>query len=317
MAKEQSSSGITVTKAPVEVVIRNDVMKSEVVVTGRTMQLEFRIREPIDHMNLKSFISALIRRPDSGAADDPLCAWLYDTFHSGDPDLRLAVLRHLPSLAAAYLSRAALHKPLAGFESVLLAIYAHETAARSGHALTATIPDLSHPSLYHETSPTANRASTELHLAIVSPSLEPHGTVRSTRRARIVGVALELYYANISEIPVESKIEFCRLCRAWAGPEDADNDVSDDVSRNNGRINLPWELMQPILRILGHCVMGPEKSDELFRSGLAACRSVHGRAMRDINPKAVLASMSLVKLAEASVEVVDYTEIGMSNVISF
>ncbi|GER51246.1 hypothetical protein STAS_28609 [Striga asiatica] len=244
-----------------------------------------------------------------------------DTFHSGDPHLRLAVLRHLPTLAAAYLSRAALHKPLAGFESVLLAIYAHETSARSGHALTATIPDLSHPSLYHEPSPpTANRASTDLHLAIVSPSLEPHGTVRSTRRARIVGVALELYYANISEIPVQSKIEFCGICEAWAGlQDDDDNDGDDDdVSRNKGRINLPWELMQPILRILGHCVMGPEKSDELFRAGLAACRCVHGRAMRDINPKAVLASMSLVKLAQASVEdVVDYTEIGTSNVISF
>ncbi|KAI3472653.1 hypothetical protein Pfo_029172 [Paulownia fortunei] len=247
-------------------------------------------------------ISHLLRHPDSGAVDDNLCAWLYDTFHSSEIDLHLVVLRFPPILAGVYLSRAALNKPLAGFESILLAIYAHETAARNGQAVTVSIPDLAHSSIYHETKQTAKNSSTELHLAVITPSLEPHGTVRSTRRARIVGVALELYYSNIAQIPVGSKIEFCEFCKIWSGQEDNENEGQDSekIEKNKGRggrINLPWELLQPILRILGH-----------------------SRALHDINPKAILATGSLVKLAEMAADtsdgVVDHTEIAVSNVIT-
>ncbi|GFP90984.1 hypothetical protein PHJA_001242400 [Phtheirospermum japonicum] len=262
-------------------------------------------------------VSAHLRRPGSGAADDALCAWLYDTFHSSEPELHLVVLRFLPALAAAYLSRAALHQPLAGFESVLLAIYAHETAARGGQAVTASIPDMAHPSVYHEANKQAagKNGSTELHLAVISPSLEPHGTVRSTRRATIVGVAMELYYSKIYQIPVGSRIEFCNFCKIWSGQE-----TKKKEGERKGRINLPWELWQPILRILGHCLMGPEKNEELFQAAFVACKCMHARAMGDINPKAILTTMSLVKLAERaidpSVDVVDHTEITMSNVIT-
>lgn len=80
-----------------------------------------------------------------------------------------------------------------------------------------SIPDLSHSSIYHETKLNTNNSATELNLAVISPSLEPHGTVRSTRRARIVGVALELYYSKISHLPADSKREFCEFCVVWAG----------------------------------------------------------------------------------------------------
>ncbi|KAL0446178.1 UNVERIFIED_CONTAM: hypothetical protein Slati_1745700 [Sesamum latifolium] len=163
-------------------------------------------------------ISQLFRRPDSGAVNDNLCAWLYDTFRSSEPDLQIVVLRFLPTLAGVYLSRAGLHKPLPGFESVLLAIYAHETAGRNGQAITVSIPDLAHSSIYHETKQTVKIAPRSSTSAL--PSLEPYGTVRSTRRARIVGVALELYYSKISQIPVGSKIEFCEFCKIWSGQED-------------------------------------------------------------------------------------------------
>ncbi|KAL6552785.1 hypothetical protein OROHE_008149 [Orobanche hederae] len=280
--------------------------------------------------DVSASLSALLRRPDSGAVDDALCAWLYDTFHSSETNLQLVVLRFLPILAGIYLSRVGLHKPLSGFESVLLAIYAHETTARAGQAVTASIPDLSHPSVYHEAhkQPPPQNGSTKLHLAVISPSLEPYGTVRSTRRARIVGVALELYYSKISKIPVGSKIEFCEFCKIWAG-QDGNDDGEISIDRQvlrekkesrKGRINLTWELLQPVLRVLGHCLMGPEENAELFRAAVCACRCLHARAMRDINPKAILATMSLVKLAERAVamnaEVVDYTEIAVSNVIT-
>ncbi|KAE8022575.1 hypothetical protein FH972_008365 [Carpinus fangiana] len=54
------------------------------------------------------------------------------------------------SPASSYLSCVTLRKPLAGFEAVLLALYAHETTLRSGQPITVSVPDLSHPSVYHE-----------------------------------------------------------------------------------------------------------------------------------------------------------------------
>ncbi|KAH6784147.1 hyccin [Perilla frutescens var. hirtella] len=263
-------------------------------------------------------ISALLRRPDSGAVNDNLCAWLYDTFHSSEPQLQLVVLRFLPIIAGVYLTRAALNKPLPGFESVLLAIYAHETAARNGQAVTVSIPDLSHASIYHESKMPTKNASTELHLAVITASLEPHGTVRSTRRAKIVGVALELYYSKISQFPVGSKLDFCDFCKIWSGQNSHDNHEKSTEARR-GRINLAWELLQPIMRILGHCLFRPEKSDELFQAAFVACRCLNSRAQHDTNAKAMLATGSLVKLAEMAknpASNVDHTEIAMSNEIS-
>ncbi|KAK9279330.1 hypothetical protein L1049_013009 [Liquidambar formosana] len=231
-----------------------------------------------------SQISSLLRHPHSGAGDNNLCRWLYDTFQSSDPNLQLVVLRFLPTIAGVYLSRVALRKSLAGFEAVLLALYAHETNCRAGQSIIVNIPDLSHPSLYHESIAPINNNSTDLHLAVISPSLEPHGTVRSTRRARIVGVALELYYSKVSQMPVGSKIDFCEFCAVWAG-QDGDMCKGDQVEGNEvvekerggkeGRIPLPWELLQPMLRILGHCLLGPTKDKELYDEAFAACRSLY------------------------------------------
>ncbi|XP_052185265.1 uncharacterized protein LOC127796898 [Diospyros lotus] len=290
-------------------------------------------------------LSSLLRQPSSGAGDNHLCRWLYDTFQSSDPSLQLVVLRFIPTIAGVYLSRVALRKPLAGFEAVLLALYAHETSSRNGQAITVSIPDLSHSSIYHETSKaTSKNSATELNLAVISPSLEPHGTVRSTRRARIVGVALELYYTKISHMPASSKKDFCEFCAIWAGqdgdmykdgPDAADDQdpelesqLSQQIEEGNdeaaiterperekkeGRIPLPWELLQPVLRILGHCLMIPTKDQELHEAACAACRSLYARAMHDVNPKAILATASLLRLAkmelESSVDDFDPTEI--------
>ncbi|KAK3003025.1 hypothetical protein RJ639_019435 [Escallonia herrerae] len=281
-------------------------------------------------------ISRLLRHPDSGAGGDHLCRWLYDTFQSAKADLQLVVLRFLPLIAGLYLSRVPLRKPLAGFEAVLLAIYAHETVSRNGQAVTVTIPDLSHSSIYHETKLNTKNNATELNLTVISPSLEPHGTVRSTRRARIVGVALELYYSKISQMPSESKIDFCEFCTLWAGQDgdayqnDPDDEVvksgeakenceGENVGAREGRIPLPWELLQPVLRILGHCLMGYKKNNELYEAACGACRSLYARSLHDINPKAILATRSLlrlVKMEASSEDKVDHTEIVMSDVIN-
>ncbi|WCJ25157.1 hypothetical protein M5689_007063 [Euphorbia peplus] len=72
-------------------------------------------------------VTALLRQPDSGAGDNQLCRWFYDTFKANTPPLHLLVLRYLPVIAGLYLSRIPQRKPLAGFEAVLLALYACET----------------------------------------------------------------------------------------------------------------------------------------------------------------------------------------------
>ncbi|XP_010251648.1 PREDICTED: uncharacterized protein LOC104593479 [Nelumbo nucifera] len=271
-------------------------------------------------------ISSHLRQPNSGAGDNHLCRWLYDTFQSSDPTLQLVVLRFLPIIAGVYLSRVVLRVPLAGFEAVLLAIYAHETTSRGGQALTVNVPDLSHSSIYHETKVTTKNNATGINLAIFSPSLEPHGTVRSTKRARIVGVALELYYSKISHMPIGSKMDFCEFCVAWAGQDgdmykDDQKDPSEQSKpqRKHGedkggrRIPLPWELLQPALRVLGHCLMGPNDSKELKEAASAASRSLYARALHDVNPQAILATGSLLRLGKLamadSTDKTDPTEI--------
>nr|CAD1839972.1 unnamed protein product [Ananas comosus var. bracteatus] len=254
-------------------------------------------------------VSRRLRLPSSGAGDDHLCRWLYDTFHSAVPALRLAVLSFLPTLAGAYLSRSSSSSsssssspsgprhPLAGFEAVLLALYAHETVRRGGEPETVTLPSLAAPSVYHEVKPPSKKAAAEAGElsssssatcpAVVSPALEPHGTVRSTRRARIVGVTLELYYSNISQMPNFSKLEFCEFCIAWSG------------QGGGKRIPLPWELFQPMLRIVGHCLLGPGDSTELRTAAYKAAQCLHARAAQEIDsPAAVLASRSLIRLGK-------------------
>ncbi|GAB2300324.1 hypothetical protein Dimus_034360 [Dionaea muscipula] len=284
--------------------------------------------------SISSQISALLRHPDSGAGDNNLCRWLYDTFQSSLPDLQLVILRYVPLIAGLYLSRCCIsqHRPLAGFEAVLLALYAHETTSRSGEAITVTLPDLSNPSVYHESNAPVKNTATELNIAVLSPGLEPHGTVRSTRRARIVGVALELYYSKILQMPLGSKLEFCEFCKVWAGPELGDimagdgTGDDDDDQHGGGRIPLPWELLQPCLRILGHCLMGGNRTtnkddQELYDKACGACRCLYARALHDIDPKAILASRTLLNLINMEAEAeaaddLDPTEIKITRVIS-
>lgn len=300
-----------------------------------------------------SSLSAALSAPSSGSADDPLCHWLYDTFLSSDPDLRLVVLSYLPIIASVYLDR--IHHPasdapvsLSGFEAVLLALYTSETKARNGKAVTVSIPDLSQPSLYHAPrNPKAsspNSKHTRPLIGVLSPPLEPQMAVKSTKRACIVGVALDCYYKQISQMPSWSKLDFCKFAALWAGGDcpcasDFDQNPENFVEKNkvrwrengfgdeirieadeidnvaervmdlvieNGdsagmggedlRIPLPWELLQPVLRILGHCLLGPLNVDEVKDAASMAVRRLYARASHDLIPQAILATRSLIHL---------------------
>ncbi|CAL9190713.1 uncharacterized protein LOC135614770 [Musa acuminata AAA Group] len=324
-------------------------------------------------------LSAAFSAPSSGSGDDPLCHWLYDTFQSSDSDLRLVALSFLPLLAGHYLSRvvsssssssAANPPSLAGFEAVLLALYAAEVKARAGKPVLVSVPDLSLPSLYHTPRPSAPSrqppsAATapppRPSVGILSPPLEPQIAVKSTKRACIVAVALDSYYKNISFMPSRSKIDLCEFVAAWAGQDcpcrfefDDDDlnrsslcssspsssssspqvriffednggiggaaeemrklaiqegpngnhcdgeDEGGGASRRGSRVPLPWELLQPVLRILGHCLLAPLNPQEVRDSASMAVRCVYGRASHDLLPQAILASRSLIQLDKSA-----------------
>ncbi|XP_030510644.1 uncharacterized protein LOC115725314 [Cannabis sativa] len=311
-------------------------------------------------------ISAALSSPLSGSGSDPLCHWLYDTYLSSDPHLRLVVFSFIPLLSGLYLSR--IHSlssdspsipSLAGFEAVLLALYAAETKVRAGKPVLVSVPDLSQPSLYHtpRQKPNSNPGSghTRNSIGVLAPPLEPQVAVKSTKRAGIVGVALDCYYKQISQMPAWSKLDFCRFSAAWAGrdcscQEQFDDepeitgfsetrvsengfridDVTEEISQlriengngngnghsysngngvgsssnsSNGdlgskgsRIPLPWELFQPALRILGHCLLAPLNSQDVKDEAAFAVRRLYARASHDLLPQAILATRSLIQL---------------------
>ncbi|KAD3067359.1 hypothetical protein E3N88_35239 [Mikania micrantha] len=300
-------------------------------------------------------VSYSLTAHSSGAGDDPLCNWLYDTFISSDPDLRLVVLAFIPLVAGVYMSRihsiSSLTPSLAGFEAVLLALYSSETRSRAGKPVIVSIPDLSQPSLYHtprvnnskkkpnsaKVNPNSGSQASRPAVGIVSPPLEPQTAIKSTKRATIVGVALDCYYKQISQMPSWSKVDFCKFAGDWAGqdcncksefdhkpevtvtvPDSSDGIFEDgiEIERNvvedmknleihdanpdnvvkGSRILLPWELLQPMLRILGHCLLGPLNSNDVKDAASSAVRCLYARASHDLVPQAILATRSLIQL---------------------
>ncbi|KAJ0972009.1 hypothetical protein J5N97_019968 [Dioscorea zingiberensis] len=324
-------------------------------------------RALLDSPTARAVLSAALSYPSSGAGDDPLCQWLYDTLQSPDPDLRLVPLSFIPLLSGLYLSRVisggGSAPSLAGFEAVLLAIYSSEVKARAGRPVLISIPDLSLPSLYHTPRPNPNPhphphpksrsapppplPQPQPSVAVLSPPLEPQIAVKSTKRACIVGVALDTYYKKIAMMPSQSKIDLCEFVSSWAGQDcscrfELDDDLGSSSSsslssRNffdynnevgnisgemnkmgiqegtNGhcgedgqkaskgsRVPLPWELLQPVLRILGHCLLAPLNPQEVRDAAAAAVRCVYARASHDLMPQAILASRSLIQLDKSA-----------------
>lgn len=235
---------------------------------------------------------------------------------------------------------------LAGFEAVLLALYGSEVKARSGKPLLISVPDLSQPSLYH-TPPKGSASVHKPTIGVLSPPLEPQIAVKSTKRACIVGVALDCYYRKISLMPPCSKIDFCEFVSSWAGQDcpcryEFDDDVNFPSSpemrnfgedggnignateemgrlaiqdrlnaecnwegdgrnsRRGSRVPLPWELLQPVLRILGHCLLAPLIPQEVRDAASGAVRCVYARASHDITPQVILAARSLIQLDKST-----------------
>ncbi|XP_059295459.1 uncharacterized protein LOC132048793, partial [Lycium ferocissimum] len=227
---------------------------------------------------------------------------------------------------------------LSGFEAVLLALYANEAKSRGGKPVVVSIPDLSQPSLYHsprKTNPISGKSNPRLDkvqnrnlVGVLSPVLEHQIAVKSTKRACIVGVALDSYYKQISHMPSWSKLDFCRFASDWAGQDcvcvsefddESDGNSENSVEISNGdlvggmenlgiedgydelrpkgvRIPLPWELLQPVIRILGHCLLGPLNAEDVKDAASLAVKRLYARASHELNPQAILATRSLIQL---------------------
>lgn len=157
--------------------------------------------------------------------------------------------------------------------------------------------------------------------------------VKSTKRACIVGVALDCYFKKISEMPFWSKLDFCKFVSDWAGQDcsckSEFNSVDGEIvianmgnletemgslviseNRENGvgsghkgsRIPLPWEILQPVLRILGHCLLAPLNVREIKEAAGEAVRYLYARASHDLAPQAILATRSLIQLDKRACE---------------
>ncbi|KDP46774.1 hypothetical protein JCGZ_06562 [Jatropha curcas] len=310
-----------------------------------------------------TLFSSALSSPSSGSGSDPLCQWLYETYLSSDPHLRLIVLAFLPLLLGLYLSR--IHSSettstpsLAGFEAVLLAIYSSEAKSRAGKPVLVQVPDLSQPSLYHSPRNKQNSHglnSSKQSVGVLSPPLEPQIAVKSTKRPVIVGVTLDCYFKQISQMPSWSKVELCKYASDWAGQDcackdkfDVDKEIAiengngrsggyflEDRNLSNGygnngheiddvveemeklgierdvtvdsesrgvRIPLPWEILQPLLRILGHCLLGPMNPEDVKDASSVAVRRLYARGSHDLAPQVLLATRSLIQLDKRSRE---------------
>lgn len=162
-------------------------------------------------------------------------------------------------------------------------------------------------------------------VGIMAAALEPQNAIKSTKRSAILGVVLDCYFKKISKMPVQSKVDFCEYVVCWAGQDcECRYELDDEESsmyavsnfeeggsekceaicngsvRDGCRVPLPWEMMQPILRILGHCLLAPRIVKEVREAAAAAVRSVYARAMHDLMPQAILASRSLIQLDKSS-----------------
>ncbi|KAG2613797.1 hypothetical protein PVAP13_4KG395600 [Panicum virgatum] len=58
------------------------------------------------------------------------------------------------------------------------------------------------------------------------------------------------------------------------------------------RVPLPWELLQPVMRVLGHCLLAPLNPVEVRDAAASAVRVVYARACHDLVPQAAAAAAS-------------------------
>ncbi|KAE8663777.1 Light harvesting complex photosystem II subunit 6 [Hibiscus syriacus] len=70
----------------------------------------------------------------------------------------------------------------------------------------------------------------------------------------------------------------------------------DNLEKKGVGIPLPWELLRPVVTILGHCSFGPSNSQDVKDAASVAIRCLYATAAHDLAPQAMLALQSLIRL---------------------
>lgn len=105
---------------------------------------------------------------------------------------------------------------------------------------------------------------------------------------------LSLENGSANDYEDESEIESVVSEMERLGIENGE--VSSSEERKGVRIPLPWELLRPVVTILGHCLFGPSNSQEVKDAASMAVRRLYARASHDLEPQPILALQSLIRL---------------------
>jgi hypothetical protein len=74
----------------------------------------------------------------------------------------------------------------------------------------------------------------------------------------------------------------------------------EDESADGPRVSLEIEILRPVFKALGHCIMAPSTTPLLRSAAVDAAKALYARASQSLMPEAMLASRSLIRLGAGS-----------------
>ncbi|KAK3118149.1 hypothetical protein QOZ80_9BG0694950 [Eleusine coracana subsp. coracana] len=90
------------------------------------------------------------------------------------------------------------------------------------------------------------------------------------------------------------------LAKLRVNGDNSGRNCNEDQDVKEARVPLPWELLQPVMRVLGHCLLAPLNPVEVRDAAAEAVRVIYARACHDLVPQAILASRSLIELDKSA-----------------
>lgn len=63
---------------------------------------------------------------------------------------------------------------------------------------------------------------------------------------------------------------------------------------------LEMEVLRPVFKVLGHCLMAPLSTPSLKSAAVDAAKALYARSSQSLMPEAMLASRSLIRLSVGS-----------------
>ena len=73
-----------------------------------------------------------------------------------------------------------------------------------------------------------------------------------------------------------------------------------DESADGPFVPLDIEVLRPVFKVLGHCLMAPSTTPLLRSAAVDAANALYARASQSLLPEAILASRSLIRLSAGS-----------------